>query len=109
MNYEQRKRIERAAVAIVERLARKSAEELVASEGCDSEEVGLMGEYEVRNFGLGDFEDEFAARLRTTLERLRATQREMDEIEYACWRAWVSERNDRVGQLCPGAKVYGSE
>jgi len=107
MKSEQRSRIERAAVEIAKRLGAAAGESNVEDEGCEG--VGFMGQYERRHFGLGDFEQQFVARLRRTVERALGTGRDLDEIERECWLAWISARNTRVRELCPRAKEYGSE
>jgi len=107
MNREQRNRIERAAVEIAKRLGRAAGDSVVDDESCEG--VGLMGRYEREHFGLGDFEEEFVARLWRTVERGGGTVRDLDEIQRECWLAWIAARNARVRELCPRAKEYGSE
>lgn len=107
MNYGQRAKVEAAAVTIAKKLGRKAGDDIVAVEGCAS--VGLMGSYELQHFSLADFEEEFVQRLGVSLERLRADQRTAAEIKDSAWRAWVAARNGRVRELCPRAKIYGSD
>lgn len=112
MNYQQQQRFEKRVVQIAERLGRAAGDRAVDDEKCG--DVGLMGSYEEENFGLADFESDFASRLREALERLKYSSyseelRFTREVEAAAWRTWVGARNDRVKALCPRAREYGSE
>lgn len=100
-------KITRAAVNSAKRLGRAAADELVRDETCST--VGLMGDYERRHFGLGDFEESFATRLSRTLERARLDHRTSAAVETSAWRAWVAARNARVLELCPRAREYGDD
>lgn len=108
MNWQQQQRFERRVVQIAERLGRAAGDRVVDEETCGN--VGLMGRYEEENFGLADFESDFAFRLYEALERIDfPPSRFRREVEAAVWRTWVAARNDRVKALCPRAREYGSE
>jgi hypothetical protein len=112
MNWQQQRRFEKRVVQIAERLGREAGDRVVDEETCG--DVGLLGSYEEENFGLSDFESDFAYRLREALERLKYSSyseelRFTREVEAAAWRTWVGARNDRVKALCPRAREYGSE
>jgi hypothetical protein len=112
MNYQQQQRFQKRVVAIAERLGRAAGDRAVDDETCGN--VGLMGSYEEENFGLSDFESDFAARLYNALERIEFgsytdEQRFRREVMDAAWGTWVGARNARVRALCPRAQVYGSE
>lgn len=112
MNWQQQQRFEKRVVQIAERLGRAAGDRAVDDEKCG--DVGLLGSYEEENFGLSDFESDFAYRLREALERLKYSSyseelRFTREVEAAVWRTWVMARNDRVKALCPRAREYGSE
>ena len=108
MNWQQQQRFEKRVVQIAERLGRAAGDRAVNEETCG--DVGLMGSYEEENFGLADFESDFASRLHEALERIDfPPSRFRREVEAAVWRTWVGARNDRVKALCPRAREYGSE
>ena len=108
MNYQQQQRFQKRVVAIAERLGRAAGDRAVDDETCGN--VGLMGSYEEENFGLSDFESDFAYRLHEALERIDfPPSRFRREVMDAAWRTWVGARNARVRALCPRAQVYGSE
>ena len=108
MNWQQQQRFEKRVVQIAERLGRAAGDRAVNEETCGS--VGLLGSYEEENFGLADFESDFAYRLHEALERIDfPPSRFRREVEAAVWRTWVGARNDRVKALCPRAREYGSE
>jgi hypothetical protein len=108
MNWQQQQRFEKRVVQIAERLGRAAGDRAVNEETCGS--VGLLGSYEEENFGLSDFESDFAYRLYEALERIDfPPSRFRREVEAAVWRTWVGARNDRVKALCPRAREYGSE
>jgi hypothetical protein len=108
MNWQQQQRFEKRVVQIAERLGRAAGDRAVNEETCGS--VGLLGSYEEENFGLADFESDFAYRLYEALERIDfPPSRFRREVEAAVWRTWVGARNDRVKALCPRAREYGSE
>jgi hypothetical protein len=108
MNWQQQQRFEKRVVQIAERLGRAAGDRVVDEETCGS--VGLLGSYEEENFGLADFESDFAFRLHEALERIDfPPSRFRREVEAAVWRTWVGARNDRVKALCPRAREYGSE
>lgn len=108
MNYQQQQRFAKRVVQIAERLGRAAGDRIVDEETCGT--VGLLGRYEEENFGLEDFESDFAFRLHEALERADfPPSRFRREVKAAAWRAWVGARNDRVKQLCPKAREYGRE
>jgi hypothetical protein len=108
MNYQQQQRFQKRVVAIAERLGRAAGDRTVDDETCGN--VGLMGSYEEENFGLADFESDFAARLYNALERIDfPPSRFRREVMDSAWGTWVGARNARVKALCPRAQVYGSE